>query len=84
MMNIRVMRVRVRDGQVPVRMRMRFCPVPLEIMVMPMMVVVAVPMRMLERLVRMRVFMPLAQVQPDAGRHQRRRAPECRGGHVRP
>lgn len=78
-MNVRKMRMAVRDRQMHVRMRVRFVAVVRKIVRMLMMFVMPMPVRVLEPLVRMRVFMPFANVQPDAERHQRGSDPE-RGG----
>lgn len=76
-MNVRKMRVAVRDRQMHVRMRVRFIAVIRKVACVLMRVVV--PMPMLEPLVRMRVFVPFAHMQPDTERHQRGRDPARRG-----
>ena len=76
MMNIWEMRMRVRDWCMPVRMHMRLLAVPFEIVFVLMMFVMTVPVVMLQHLVRMRMVVPLADMQPDAEGHQRRGDPE--------
>ena len=78
-MNVRKMRVAVRDRQMHMRMRVRLVAVVRKIVRMLVMFVVPMPMRVLEWLVRVRVFMPFANVQPDPERHQHGRDPERRG-----
>ena len=65
-MDIRIVRMLVRQDRVAMRMRMRFIAAPLEGVRVPMMLVVTMTMRMLERLVGMLVLVPLANVQPHA------------------
>ncbi len=77
-MNVRVMRMLVRDWFVPVRVRMRFAAIPIELMGMLMMFVMRMSMLMLDRLVRVFMLMRLSQVQPDAEGHQRTGPPEMR------
>lgn len=72
-MNVRKMRVAVRDRQMHGRMRVRFIAVIRKVACVLMRIVVPVPVPMLEPLVRMRVFVPFAYVQPDTERHQRGR-----------
>jgi len=72
MMQVRVVRVSVGDRGMPVRVRVRLGAVPRKVVVVPVMLVVHVPVRMLQRFVRVRVLVPLGQVQPHAGAHQRR------------
>ena len=76
MMNIWEMRMRVRDWCMPVWMHMRLLTVPFEIVFVLMMFVMTVPVVMLQHLVRMRMVVPLADMQPDAEGHQRRGDPE--------
>ena len=61
-MDIRKVRVGVSDGHVNVRMRMRLRAVPFEIVFVLMVRVVAMPMRMLQPIMRVRVFVALAQM----------------------
>lgn len=67
--NVRVVRVLVNKGFVHVGMDMWLLAIPREIMCVLMMLVVTVWMRVLHRLMRMHVIVPLAQVQPNAKRH---------------
>ena len=76
MMNIWEMRMRMRDGNVAMRMSMRFLTVPLEIMLVLVMFIVTVPMSVLQRAMGMRMIVALADMQPDAERHQGRCNPE--------
>jgi hypothetical protein len=71
-MRIRVMPVRMRQDLVPVRMRVAGAGRERRLVGMAMVLVVLVLVRVLERLVRMAMRMALAQVQPDAGRHEQR------------
>jgi hypothetical protein len=57
-------------------MRLRLGPIPLEIMFVLAMLVVPMPMSALEQLVRMRVLMAFAHLQPYTRRHQSRCTPE--------
>lgn len=65
-------------------MGMRLCPIPFEIMFVLVVLVVAMPVRVLQPLVPVRVFVALPQVQPDANAHQCGGTPEEEGGHLRP
>lgn len=56
----------VRQRFMPMRMGVRFIAIPGKFVRMPVMLVVAVAMRMLQRLVRMPMLMPFADMQPDA------------------
>ncbi len=79
-MDVGIVGVRMRENRMPMRMRVRLDAVPGEVVYMPVMRVVAMPVRVLGRLVRVTVRMPLAQVEPDAERHQRGGGPEgCEG-----
>ena len=75
-MHIGEMRMAVRDGRMPVRMRMWLHAVPREVVCMAMVFVMHMPMGVIQRLMRVQVFVPLGQVQPDAHAHQRGRQPE--------
>jgi hypothetical protein len=77
-MDIREMRMRVRHGCMAVRMGMRLVAVPREVVLVLVMRVVPVTMRVLERIVRVRMLMTFANVQPHAERHQRCSDPEKR------
>ena len=61
-MNVRVVRVLVRERLVAMPMRVWLGTVPRERMRMPMVRVVVVQMGMVQRLMGMRVFVALAQV----------------------
>ena len=74
--NIRIMRMLVRYGDMTMPMVMRLVIVPLEIVKMLVVLVVNMPMTVLHRLMLMSVLMMLRQVQPDAPAHQARRQPE--------
>jgi len=68
-MDVREMRVRVRNGQMNMRMGMRFVAGIRKVVLVPMVFVVAVPMSVLEEVVVMLMLMALAHVQPNAKRH---------------
>lgn len=84
MMDIREMRVRMRDGQVDVRMCVRLVAFVRKVVAMLMMLVVAVPMRVLQPLVRMLVHVPLPHVQPYPQCHLPGGDPEGHRRHFRP
>ena len=71
-----VVDVLVGHGGVAMGMVVRLVAVPLEIVLVTVMRVVPVLVRVLQRLVGVRVDVPLAQMQPDAHCHQRRCGPE--------
>ena len=75
-MDIRIMRMSVRQWLVPVPVHMRLLSVPPGIVRMLMMFVMHMQVLMLDGLMRVLVFMMLAQMQPDAECHQGRRDPE--------
>ena len=75
-MHIRVMRMPVQERLMGVLVGVRLAPVPLEGVLVSMMSIVAMGMGVGERLVDVLVLVNLGQVQPDSGRHQRRRQPE--------
>lgn len=56
----------VRQRFMPMRMGVWFIPIPGKFVPMPVMLVVVVAMRMLQRLVRMPMLVPFANMQPDA------------------
>ncbi len=64
-MDVRIVRVLVRQDLMAMRMHMRFVATPGERVLVLVMFVVTVPVRVLEWLVRVLMQMPLAQVQPD-------------------
>lgn len=70
MMDIRIMRMAMRDGLVAMRMAVRFAAVPICIVFVLMMRVVHMPMAMLQHFMRMLVRMPLGEMQPYAQGHQ--------------
>ena len=74
--NIRKMRMSVRDRCMVMRMGVRLFTVPWEIVFMLMMRVVSMTMRMAERFVRVRMLVAFADMQPYAENHQRGREPE--------
>jgi len=74
--NVRVVRMLVRQRFMPMRMRVWFATLPGKFVLMPVMLVMVVVVSMLQRLVRVLVLMPFANMQPDAKRHQRRGNPE--------
>jgi hypothetical protein len=63
---------------------MRFLAVPLEIMFVLVMFIMTVPMIVLQRAMRMRMIVALADMQPDAERHQGRSDPEQEWRHCGP
>ena len=68
-MDIGIVRMPVHQRQVPMHMHVRLHAVPVEVVRVPVVRVVPMGMRMFERLVRVFVFMALAQVQPHAQSH---------------
>lgn len=66
MMNIRKMRVRMRDGQMDVRMRVRLVALIGKVVPVLVVLVVPVPVRMLHPFMRMLMQVPFPHVQPDA------------------
>ena len=82
MVDIGVVWMRVRHWLVSMRMRMRLRAVPVRAVFVLMMLVVAVGVRMIQALVRVIVFVPLGQVQPDPRAHQRRGNPEQHTGRL--
>ena len=76
MMDIRVMRVFVRDARVPMKMAVRLLAAPLKIMFMLVVCIVNVAMRMFQRFMRMFMGVVFGQVQPDAQAHQAGCEPE--------
>ena len=75
-MYIRVMRMAVHERLMGVLVRVRLASIPVEGVLMLMMSIVAMGMGVDERLVNVLVLVYLGKVQPDSGRHQRRRQPE--------
>src|SRR6185436_519153 len=76
MVQVGVMRMRVRDGLVVMGMTMRLLPVPREGVLVPVVLVVDVLVLVRQELVHMAVPMTFAEMQPDAECHQRCSAPE--------
>jgi hypothetical protein len=74
--NIGEMRVRVGNRRVLVGMRVRLLTIPLKVVRVLMVFVVPVPMVVVQDLVSVRMFMPLADMQPDSQGHERSRNPE--------
>ena len=75
---IRVMGMRMHQTFVPVLVRMTHARLDPLGMVVAMMLVMVVLVRVLDGLVRMRVRMPLGEMQPHAPCHQRRSSAESR------
>ena len=75
-MNIREMRVRMRDRRMGMRMGVRLVAIPREIVFVPVMRVVPMTMRVVQRGVRVRMLVTFADVQPDTQGHQGRGHPE--------
>ena len=69
MMDVRVMRMLVRQSVVPMPVGVWLATVPGKVVHVLVMLVVVVTMSMVERLVRVLVLMPLAHVQPNANCH---------------
>lgn len=69
-MNIRIVRMGVRQRFVTMRMRVRFHAVPSECVRVLVVIVVHMPVDVLKRFVGVLVRMPFAHVQPNAKRHQ--------------
>ncbi|KQU80994.1 hypothetical protein ASE08_12055 [Rhizobacter sp. Root16D2] len=69
--DVRKVRVPVRQNAMPMWVHMRLAPVPRKVMLVLMVRVVSMRMRVLERLMRVFVFVPFANMQPDADTHQR-------------
>jgi len=80
MMDVREVRMRVHDHAVFMRMAVRLLAGPREVVPMLVMLVMTVTMLMLERVVFVCVFVTLAQMQPDADRHQAAGNPERYAG----
>ena len=64
-MNIRKMRVRVRNRQVNMRVGMRLIAAVGKVVLMPMVLVMTMPMIVRKRTMSMQMLMTLANVQPD-------------------
>jgi hypothetical protein len=76
MVNIRVMRMSVRQGFMNVLMGVRLARINIWRMLVLVMFVMDVAVRMLQVFVGVPVFVTLAQMQPDADCHQQRSGPK--------
>ena len=76
--DIRVVRMPVQQLRVAVPVHVRLFAVPVGPVLMPVVFVVHVAVLMLHRLVQVPVLVPLAEVQPYAGKHQRGGGPTIR------
>jgi hypothetical protein len=76
MMDVGEVRVRVGNGYVLMRMCVRLLTVPLEVVSMQVVLVVAMSMIVLLHVMSVRMFVTLANMEPDAQRHQRGSNPE--------
>jgi hypothetical protein len=83
--NIGEMRVRVGDRRVLMEVHLGFLAVPLKIMrvLMVFVVPVPVPMVVVQNLVSVWMFMPLADMQPDSQSHEHACTPERMRWHRR-
>ena len=77
-MDVRVVRMLVRQHLMPMRVYVRLFAVPLEVVLMLMVLVVRVAMSMVKRHVRVLMLVPLPDMEPDPGDHQRGRRPKQR------
>ncbi len=75
-MNVRIMRMAMRDGLVLMQVSMRFCAIPGDGVSMLMVFVVHVRVIVVQRLVGMHMVVAFREVKPDARRHQHGRNPE--------
>lgn len=69
--DVRKVRVPVRQDPMPMRVHVRLAPVPRKVMLVLVVRVVSMRMRVFERLMRVVVLVPFANMQPDANAHQR-------------
>jgi len=69
MMNIRIMRMAMRQGFIGMQMRVRLGPIPGEIVLVLMVGVVQVRMGMRQGFVDMKMRVPLGDMQPQTERH---------------
>ena len=76
MVDVRMVRVLVREHLVAINMRMRPVTAPGKRMFVAVMLVVPVPVGVLERLVRVVMQVPLPHMEPHTQRHQGRGHPE--------
>ena len=72
MVDVWKVNVAVRRGFMHMRMGMRFGAIPLERVIMSMVLVMPMWMRVLERFMDVFVKVSLAEMQPEAERHQHR------------
>ena len=75
-MNIRIVRVTVRQPLVAVLVRVRLASIPRECVAMLVMGVVPMAVRVHQLFVDVRVLVPLSKVQPHAAGHEYRRHPK--------
>jgi len=75
-MDVRIVRVNVRDRLMHMWVGVRFTAIPREIVRVLVVIIVAMTMLMGERIVCMLVRVALVDVQPDAHRHQGTGQPE--------
>jgi len=80
MMQIRVVRVLVRERFMSMRMRVRLAGIEVALMRMLMVLVVPMPMRVQQERMGMRMPVTLGEMQPDAGDHHRQCEPEFDSG----
>ena len=74
-MDIRVMRMAVHERRMGMLVRVRLASIPREAVLVLVVSIMAMGVGMGEQLVNVLVLVHFGQVQPDAGRHQRRRQP---------
>lgn len=79
-MNVRIVRMLVRDHFMPVWMHMGFAAIPYKIMRMLMVLVMTVRMLVLHCFMRVLMLVSLGQMQPDTQGHQCARPPKMRTG----
>ena len=82
MMDVRIVRMRMRQPIMPMRMCMVILAVPFEVVSVAVMGIVRVLVSMLHRLVRVPMRVVLRNVQPDACEHQYRGDPEKSPGYA--
>lgn len=78
MVNIRIMRMTVRNPLVHVEMRVRPSVVPGNRMLVPVMLVMHMPVRVSERPMFMEMFVALSEMKPYARSHEKSGNPEQR------
>jgi len=82
--NVRVVRMLVRQDLVPMWVSVRLLTIPWEFMQMLMMFVVAMAVAVHQGLMRVHVLVPLANVKPDPQPHQGCGDPEHGAGYIGP